>query len=229
MGLSPGAGTSHQNLVPGPYLRLTVKDSGHGMDTLTLERIFDPYFTAKGVGERSGLGAVCGARNSKCSQRGGHSHERTGKGSTFQIFIPRADSSLAVEGQPAGPAPMGNETILLVDDEEALGEMTRKMLERLGYKVVAESSSEAILEVFRSRHDQFDLAITDLNMPHMTGIDLATEMLHICPDIPIIMCTGHDEIVSKEKARNAGIRELLTKPASMRDIAGIIRKVMEQV
>ena len=118
------------------------------------------------------------------------------------------------------------ETILFVDDEEVMVETTKGMLENLGYKVVARTSSIETLEVFRNYPEGFDLVITDMTMPKMTGDELARELLKIRPDMPIILCTGFSEKIDEEKAKEIGIREFVMKPIVTREIAKTIRKVL---
>ena len=215
------------NLGIGPYVRLTVSDTGHGMDRNTAARIFDPYFTTKKPGEGTGLGlAVVHGIVRKC---GGDItvHSELGEGTTFQIHLPRIGISESPEGEEElAVPPAGEERILFVDDEENLANIGRDMLEYLGYEVVAETSSVEALHLFRTQPDRFDLVITDMTMPHMTGDRLATELLRIRPDIPIILCTGFSEGMTEERVKKIGIRESLMKPLVIQMIAEKARKVL---
>lgn len=130
------------------------------------------------------------------------------------------------EKEPDKPLPTGNERILFIDDEQALIEMASQMLERLGYEVVPKQSSVQALELFRVEPDRFDLVITDMTMPHMTGDKLARELMTIRPDIPIILCTGHSRLVSETKAKEMGIRAFVMKPLVMRNLAESVRKAL---
>jgi CheY-like chemotaxis protein len=209
------------------FLKLTVGDTGHGMDRRTSERIFDPYFTTKPVGEGTGLGlsVVHGVVKSL----GGHIavESEPGKGSNFTIFIPIIKAQAVPKLETREPIPTGSEHILFVDDEKPLAILGRRMLERLGYNVTVETDSLKALEVFRSQTDDFDLVITDMTMPGMTGEKLAVELLRINPQIPIILCTGYSDLVSETMAKNLGIREYILKPIVIRDMANALRRALE--
>ena len=151
-----------------------------------------------------------------------------GKGTTFHIFFPRIESRVASHFEVAGPPPRGDECILFVDDEEPLANIIRRNLERLGYKVVARTSSIEALETFRAQPDKFDLVITDQTMPKMTGVELSKELMHIRPDMPIILCTGFSEAITPEKAKEMGIRAYVMKPIIPRDMAEVIRRVLDK-
>jgi DNA-binding NtrC family response regulator len=126
------------------------------------------------------------------------------------------------------PLPTGNERILFNDDEQVLIDVGSQMLERLGYEVVKKQSSTEALELFRAEADRFDLVITDMTMPHMTGDKLAQELMKIRPDIPVILCTGHSRLVSEEKAKEIGIKAFVMKPLVMRNLAETVRKVLDE-
>jgi len=217
-----------QNMTPGLYLKLTVRDSGHGMSSEVMERVFDPYFTTKDVGEGSGIGLsiVHGiVRN-----HGGYItvYSEPDKGSAFCIYFPLIDAdtgSLKIASNDA-PLQTGQERILLVDDEKRIVEMEKQMLEQLGYDVTAFSSSLKALEVFTGDSEGFDLIITDMTMPNMTGLELSKNILRIRPDMPIILCTGYSEMITKEKAEAMGIREFVMKPALRREMAETIRRAL---
>lgn len=223
---SDGA-ASHLELDPGPYVKLIVSDTGHGMDRATIERIFDPFFTTKKPGEGTGMGlAVVHGIVKSC---GGAIvvDSDPEKGTVFEIFLPRIEGDSLQEVDLAAPMATGNERILFVDDEEDLVDMAQQMLERLGYSVTVKTSSLEALEVFKAQPDHFALVITDQTMPHMTGADLAKELLRIRPDIPIILCTGFSEVISAEEAKTLGIREFVMKPFATREIAEITRHVLD--
>lgn len=220
------AAASYPDLLPGPYLRLTVSDTGRGMDRATLERIFEPYFTTKekGVGTGLGLAVVHGI----VKRHGGAITvtSEVGKGTAFNILLPRIETETVEEAELLEPLPTGHERILFVDDEETLVEMGGEMLKELGYEFVGSTSSLEALETFRAQPDGFDLVITDMTMPDKTGLELAREMMAIRPDIPIILCTGFSGVTSEERAKAIGIREFMLKPLLMRELANTIRKVL---
>jgi PAS domain S-box-containing protein len=224
--------TDYPGLATGEYLRLTVRDTGHGMDRAVMERIFDPFFTTKGKGKGTGLGLS--VAHSIVKSHGGTItvDSEPGRGTTFQVFLPRLENvSAPAEKHLTLPLRGGKESILLVDDEEELVYAGRKMLERLGYQVVTAIDGREAFARFIAEPDRFDLVITDQTMPHMTGEVLAREMLNVRADLPIILCSGRgacddDELYTK-RAREAGIRELVSKPYEREEMSRIIRRLLD--
>jgi len=220
----------YPDLEPGPYLKLRVSDTGHGMPPEILQRIFDPYFTTKEPGKGTGLGltVVHGIVKSHGGAIGVASEP--GKGTSFDVYLPRVDIVIRpVEVERLEPPLLGGrERVLFVDDEKAIVEIGQKMLERLGYEVVGRTSSVEALELFRAKPESFDLVITDLTMPNMTGDKLAQELLNLRPDTPIILCTGFSERITEEKAKSLGIREFIMKPLVMKDLAKVMRRVLDR-
>ncbi len=226
-----GAMASKQaDLHPGPYMRLSVEDTGHGMSAEVVGRIFDPYFTTKELGKGTGLGLA--VVHGIVKSHGGAITvlSEVGKGSTFEVDLPRLDGvEGAAERMPPEPLPFGGrERILFVDDEPSLIEVGRQILEHLGYEVETRTNSLEALELFSRDAGRFDLLITDMTMPSMTGDGLAREVLRIRPSIPIILCTGFSERISEEQARNLGIREFVMKPIVMNDLAKSVRRALDQ-
>ena len=219
----------HVELNPGRYQRLTVSDTGLGMDKETLIRIFDPFFTTKEKGKGTGMGmsVVHGIVKS----HGGTItvYSELGIGSTFHVYLPILEPGADIQQSAAEPGtlPAGMERILFVDDEEPLVELAREMLESLGYKVTSRTSSIEAMELFKHDPHRFDLIITDLTMPHLTGIELSNEIIKIRPDIPIILCTGFSATITPEKAKAAGIREFVMKPLLIEQIAKTIRVALD--
>ena len=219
---------AHPDLKPGPYLKLTVSDTGHGMDPATMERIFEPFFTTKKPGEGTGLGLA--VVHGIVKSYGGTItvYSEVGKGSTFNVFLPRLEENKKPEAVSQVMMPRGSERILLVDDEEDLLDMMQRRLERLGYRVIAKTSSLEALKVFEEDPHRFDLVITDQTMPQMTGAELAKRLMRIRPDIPIILCTGFSEVITPEDAKTIGIRAFLMKPITAREIAETVRRVIDE-
>jgi CheY-like chemotaxis protein len=199
------------------------------MNQEVMARIFDPYFTTKDKGKGTGLGLS--VVHGIVRHHYGHInvYSEPGKGTGFHIYLPMITEKLPKPKSAYGLSaiPRGDERILLVDDETAIVEMEQQVLERLGYKVVGLSSAAEALETFRNTPGAFDLIISDTTMPEMTGVDLCREILKIRSDIPIILCTGFSEIITKEKAIEMGIREFLMKPVLIKDMAKTIRKLMD--
>jgi CheY-like chemotaxis protein len=218
----------YPGLKPGGYLRLAVIDTGHGMDREIMERIFDPYFTTKekGVGTGLGLAVVHGI----VKDLGGaiSVDSEPGKGSTFEVFLPLVNLESLPDSLSPDPVPRGYERILFVDDEEDLAELALRMLEHMGYQAVVKTSSSQALETFKADPNYFDLIITDMTMPQMTGDQLATEIMALRPRMPVILCTGYNERISEEKAKALGIKAFVMKPLVMREIARTIRKVLDE-
>jgi len=216
-------------LEPGPYIALTVRDTGHGIAPEIQNRIFEPFFTTKGPGEGTGLGlsVVYGIVK---NYRGTLTVEsEPGKGATFQIFLPRIDDDLPSAHEDEKALPRGREHILFVDDETVLVEMGQEMLRALGYQVTGIRNSLEALDTFQKNPSLFDLIITDMTMPQMTGTVLSRHLLQIRSDMPIILCTGYSEIITEEEAKKLGIREFIMKPLFMKDLALAIRRVLDSV
>ncbi|MFO8090520.1 MAG: ATP-binding protein [Desulfatiglandaceae bacterium] len=219
-----------RQLPPGSYIRLRISDTGTGISSKVQDKIFDPYFTTKKVGEGTGLGlaVVYGI----VKDYGGEIYVESGvgKGTTFTIHIPAEDD---IEDPPGHairhpPLPCGREHILFVDDEPTIAMTGRQSLERLGYRVTIRQSSLEALELFRNAPDRFDLVVTDMTMPHMTGDELSKAMLLIRRDIPIIICTGYSKRISNETAREIGVRALVMKPLTQHELAHKIRQVLDR-
>ncbi len=211
----------------GTFVQLSICDSGPGIPPDNKNKIFDPYFTTKEAGKGTGIGLsiVHGIAKSY----GGFItlSSELGEGAAFHIFLPVIEKGELPKIEAVEPTPVGKERILFIDDEEILAEMGKDMLERLGYHVTVRKSSLEALETFQNQAYQFDIVITDQTMPGMTGVDLARRMLQIRPDIPIILCTGYSSIISEEKAKSFGIKEFALKPLLKKDIASLIRKVLD--
>jgi CheY-like chemotaxis protein len=214
-------------LTPGQYIRLRVIDTGHGMETAIVDRIFDPFFTTKERGEGTGMGlaVVLGIVKS----HGGTItvESEMGKGSTFNIFLPAIMQEVDHEVSAKAPIPTGTERILFIDDEKSLVDLGQQILERLGYKVTIRTSSVEALELFMEQPHKFDLVITDMTMPNMTGDELAGKLMRIRADIPVVLCTGYSERISQERAHDLGIKEFILKPIVMRELAVKVRSALD--
>ena len=219
---------SQVSLSPGRYVKLMVSDTGHGMDKHTLDRIFEPYFTTKAVGKGTGIGlavvhGIVGKHNGII-----YAESLPGKGSVFTILLPVYEGPMDQEPETDIGFPTGNERILLVDDELSLFKLGQQRLEGLGYTVQGSTDASEVLGIFKTDPNAFDLIITDMAMPNMTGDQLAAEILKIRPDIPILLCTGYSQKLSAEKAREMGISAFVMKPLDRKDFAVIVRKVLDE-
>ena len=215
-------------ITQGKYVKLEVGDNGHGMENSVKERIFEPFYTTKGPGDGTGLGlsVVHGIVSEYSGAIQVFSEPQTG--STFNIYLPRIDAKVEEEEQvvPAG-IQEGSERILVVDDEEQNIEMLQQMLERLGYRVTGRTSGIDALATFRAQPDKFDLVITDMNMPNMTGTDLVRELREIRPGISVILCTGFSEMISEKDTQALGIQKIVMKPAVTAEIARAVRSLID--
>jgi PAS domain S-box-containing protein len=212
----------------GRYVRLIVADSGCGMSPALQSRIFEPYFTTKGVGKGSGMGlaVVHGILRSHGGLMRLTSQE--GKGSSFEIFLPAIEQSVMEKVEEEGRScPPGTERILVVDDEAAITEMISLWLAQLGYTVTTSNNSVEALAMVRENPSGFDLIVTDQAMPFMPGSELAKEVLSIRPDLPIILCTGYSAILTEEKAREIGIKRYAYKPLQGNELARLVRQVLD--
>ncbi len=211
----------------GEYVELTITDNGPGIDPAIIDNIFEPYFTTKGVGEGTGLGLAMVKGIVKSYQ--GDIQVRSEQGNTtFTIRLPvAADNSVEVVEEQGDLIVQGGGRILFVDDEPPIARMGSLMLESIGYKVTTRTSSFEALELFKRKPDVFDLIITDMTMPSMTGDVLSTEIRKIQPDIPIILCTGYSRKISEELAKNIGINAFVYKPYTKSDFAKTVRIILD--
>jgi CheY-like chemotaxis protein len=214
------------DLEAGPYVRIAVTDTGCGMSPGVAQRIFDPYFTTKekGVGTGLGLAVVHGI----VTKHGGAVRFETeaGKGSTFHVFLPKVDLARPLKTEAPEPIAGGSGRILFVDDEKMLVEIADQALRRLGFEVETRTSPIEALELFRAKPRHFDLVITDQAMPGMTGEALAAEITRLRPEIPVILCTGYSQALSKQQFQKRGIRSLVMKPMLINELAAAIREVL---
>lgn len=216
------------SLKTGTYVQLCVSDTGHGMTPDLLDRVFDPYFTTKerGKGTGMGLSVVHGIVESYSGAISVYSEP--GKGTTFKILIPAIERRTESKAIKAIDIPKGTERILFVDDEQLIIAMSRVQLEGLGYKVSSMVSSLDALELFKKNPDGFDLVITDMTMPKMTGDELAREIKRIRPNIPIILCTGFSSKIVSEGHQHIDIDAFLMKPILIGDLSKTVRKVLDE-
>jgi PAS domain S-box-containing protein len=217
----------HPDIEPGTFARLTVSDSGHGIPSHSLDRIFDPFFTTKNSSEGTGMGlsvvhGIVGSNGGTITVS-----SESGQGSTFDVYLPVIERSVVPQIIDEEFIPTGTERILFVDDEQTIVNIGQQILESLGYDVTTRTSSKDALELFKTQANTFDLVITDMTMPKMTGDILTRELIRIKPDIPVILCTGFSAKMDDQKAKTQGIKAFILKPIVKREIAEIIRKVLD--
>jgi|GEM_PF-1412252 len=215
------------DLEPGNYIEIKVSDTGTGIVPEIIGTIFDPYFTTKGPGEGTGMGlamvhGIVKSYGGKISV-----DSKPGQGTLFRIYLPVARKRREHHPYQSETIPTGAERILFVDDEAPIAKMGGRTLEGFGYTVSIRTSSIEALKLFRTKPNDFDLVITDMTMPNMTGDRLAVEMMKIRPDIPVIICTGFSKKISDDSIATIGIRAVAYKPIVKADLARIVRKVLD--
>ena len=215
-------------LSPGKYVRLNVRDTGEGIEPAIIDRIFDPYFTTKEVGKGTGMGLSVVHGIVKRHGGGIRVESELGKGTLFEIYFPALEKAAEEEKEPEGEIKVGSERILFVDDEESMVNLNHRRLERLGYQVKSTTKPLEALEWFRADPGQFDVVITDMTMPRMTGDRLATEVLKIRSHMPVIICTGYSERMSAKKAEALGVGKYIEKPIDLRNLASALREVLDE-
>ena len=225
--LTPRSAARFEDIGPGDYVRLKVSDDGEGISPDIIDRIFDPYFTTKDVDEGLGMGLAVVQGIVKKHDGAIKIESEIGQGTITEVLFPRIEEPPVAYKQEA-PLPTGTERILFVDDETSLVKMVTQMLTRAGYEVIGKTSSTDALKTFRQRPESFDLVISDMTMPEMTGDELAMEVIQICPDMPIIICTGHSERMDEEKARGLGIKAFAMKPLTKSGLIKTVRKILDQ-
>jgi PAS domain S-box-containing protein len=211
----------------GDYLSLEVRDSGHGIPPEIVERIFEPYFTTKEIGEGTGLGLALVHSIARSSGGGIQVVSEPGKGTAIQVLFPVLKDAEQAESEAVLPLPPGNERILLVDDEPDIVAAAKIILEKLGYRVETFSNGQEALEAFWADPDRFDLIFTDQTMPQLTGVELAQEVLKIRPHLPIVICTGFSESLTPEQIKALGIGDLLLKPLTPSHLADAVRRGLD--
>jgi len=224
------ADNGQTSLKPDRYARLSIADTGCGIDPTVMDKIFEPYFTTKGPGKGTGLGLS--VVHGIIKEHGGDIKvtSQVGKGSTFDVFFPLVKKHAQIAISENGAESKGGaESILLVDDEASIVRLEKQMLERLGYRVVSRISSQDALDAFKANPDKYDLVITDMNMPNMTGDQLAKALIAIRSDLPVIICTGFSEKIDQETAVSIGISGFLMKPIVKSEMAQMVRKALDEV
>jgi CheY-like chemotaxis protein len=218
----------YTDLKPGPYIKLTVSDTGQGMDYSVLEHIFEPYFTTKerGKGAGMGLSVVHGIVKNHSGDIKVYSEK--GKGATFDILFPRLIDKTCEEEKQEKEIPTVDKSkrILFIDDEQALVDIGKLSLKKMGYNVFATTSCVEALKIFSEEPFDFDLVITDQTMPEMSGLELIKKLRDIRMDIPVILCTGHSDYINEKNAHLSGIKKLLMKPFTSRALMEGIQSVI---
>lgn len=223
----PVEDSDNLKMQPGDYICLSVSDTGIGMEESVMNRIFDPYFTTKEPGKGTGLGLSVVYGIIKTLEGGIRLFSEPNKGSEFRVYIPKlSDDARQTAKKEESHIFKGNESILVVDDEVHIANLQKIMLERMGYRVTSGTNSVKAFEALRANPEEFDLVITDMTMPNMTGIQLSKKILEIRPDMPIILCTGYSEQITEETVKAMGICKLVMKPVTKSMLSQTIRDAL---
>ncbi len=215
-------------LAPGPYVRLSVKDTGPGIDKKSMARIFEPFFTTKPQGRGTGMGLAIVEGIMKNHLGEVTVYSEGGKGTVFHLYFPVAQGSPAEVQTPVAAPPGQGQHILYVDDEEPLVMLVTRTLKSLGYEVTGFTDPIAALRIVRERPSDFDAVVTDLSMPTMSGTDLTRELLRIRSDLPVILTTGYIRSQDQELARQAGVRELILKPDTVEELGNALHRQFQK-
>lgn len=228
--LAESSGPETLGLRASNYARLTVADTGSGMASDTLQRVFEPFFTTKEPGEGTGLGLAVVHGIVQEHDAVIRAQSELGEGTTFEVFFPEQTGVISVDDVTARALELGRgERVLFVDDESMICDSASQLLERLGYRVVACSEPAAALRIFMERPGSFDLVITDLTMPHITGVELARRLLLIRPELPVLLASGYAGTFTDDGVQALGLRGLLAKPLSATGLASAVRRALESL
>ncbi len=220
--------SKHINLKEGSYIKLTVSDTGHGMNSWTRKKIFQQFFTTKKPNEGTGMGLTI-SREIILNHGGEIAvSSRPDKGTTFEIYLPRTEIYETEKILQSHPVPQGCESILFVDDEVSILNIAKEILEDLGYKVVTTNNSSKAFNTFKAKPERFDIVITDQTMPGMTGADLTKKILSIRKETPIILCTGYNAVIDENQAEKIGVKGFIMKPLKRPELADLIRRVLDE-
>jgi two-component system cell cycle sensor histidine kinase/response regulator CckA len=215
------------HLRPGPHAVLSVSDTGPGIEPALLDRIFEPFFTTKPAGYGTGLGLA--TVHGIVRSHGGSVEVESapGQGAEFRILLP-VHAVEEAKGAEPGTLPPGINagSVLYVDDEEMIARLGETALRRSGFTVTSFTNGKEALEAFLAEPERFDIVVTDLTMPGMTGLELARNIWQTRPEAPVILCTGYSQRIAEEEARELGFRDFLLKPIDLEDMAGRIRRIL---
>ncbi|MFH1061213.1 MAG: PAS domain-containing protein [Pseudomonadota bacterium] len=225
--LDPAEAAAHPDLQPGPYLRLSVSDTGHDMSAQVAERVFEPFFTTKPSGEGTGLGLAVVHGIVKACQGSIRVYSEPGRGTSFHIMLPRLTEGQAGVALDDQHAPGGSGHVLVVDDEPTLVDVLKRLLIDLGYRVSPFNDSVLALKAFQERPQDYDLVLADLTMPGLTGLDLTWAVRRLRAELPVVLCTGFSDALTQERAQAAGVSEVLLKPVLRRELALALRRALD--
>jgi PAS domain S-box-containing protein len=216
----------HPDMTPGVFVRISVEDTGEGIPLKVMDRIFDPFFTTKNKNEGTGLGLS--VVHGIVRKLGGAISVTSNKsGSRVDVFLPRAEEKCELPQEQSKTIPLGKEHIVFIDDEEFQVDIGTQMLKSLGYRVIGFTDSLQALKYITENADRVDIVITDMTMPHLTGVALARKMMETLPRLPIVLCSGFSDEISPEKALSMGISGYVAKPVLLTDLARKVREILD--
>ncbi len=215
------------NLLPGPFVKICVSDTGVGMNESIQEKIFDPFFTTKGMKRGTGLGLASAYGIVKNHNGILTVESKIGEGATFSIFLPASPKAADTTGMVREEVVRGTETVLLVDDEDMILDIGRQLMETLGYTILLARSGREAVELYRRRHSAIDAVILDMIMPDMGGADTYDQLKHIDPDIKVLLSSGYSQDGQAQQILNRGCRGFIQKPFKIEELSCKIREVLD--
>ncbi len=224
----PALAAAHPQLASGRAVCLRVRDTGIGMDAPTRERMFEPFFTTKPAGEGTGLGLAVVHGIMQNHDGAITVDSKPGFGTEFRLYFPAVETGeVETPNAPVQPVRGNGERILLIDDEASIAQIGERMLNKLGYKATALTSSAQALAVYQQSPQSFDAIITDLTMPEITGVDLARHIFASRPGLPVILSTGFMRSLEIDRARNLGVKHFIEKPFTIQSLALLLREALQ--
>jgi CheY-like chemotaxis protein len=217
----------HQSLTSGPHVKLVIADTGCGMAKETLAHIFEPYFTTKDIGKGTGIGLAVVHGIVEKHHGAIWAESKPGQGTVFTVLLPTCSGLIEDNSVEGHDLPWGTERIIFIDDEASIMQVGRRRLERLGYRVKGTTDPRQALAILQADPHAYDLVVTDMAMPHMTGEELAIRLIRLRPALPIILCTGFSEAISEQRAHEIGISVFLMKPVNWAEFAVAVRNILD--
>ena len=216
------------SIEPGKYVKISVTDTGTGMDKATRKKIFDPFFTTKEMGRGTGLGLASAYGIIK--NHGGfiNVYSEKGHGTTFNIYLPASEKEIIEEKKSDGETLRGSETVLFVDDEDMIIEVAGELFEQLGYKVLTAGSGKEAIEIYEKNKEQIDIVLLDMIMPDMSGSDTYDSLKEINPDINVLLSSGYSINGQATEIIDRGCSGFIQKPFKMKELSQKLREILDK-
>ena len=213
---------------PGEYVKISVTDTGVGMDRATREKIFDPFFTTKEIGRGTGLGLASAHGIIKNHSGFINVYSEKGHGTTFNIYLPASEKEAIEERKPAGDTLRGSETVLFVDDEDMIIEVAGELFEQLGYNVLTAKNGKEAIELYEENKEHIDIVLLDMIMPDMSGSDTYDKMRKINPDIKVLLSSGYSINGQATEIMDRGCNGFIQKPFKMKELSQKLREILDE-